>query len=422
MFDSSVIYGEIAFRRLQMPRRPGKVPSYCHHKRSGRAVVRIDGRDHYLGEYGSPESYERYERLIAEWRASRIVRSSGPQSSPTIAARATVSDVLLAYAVFAKDYYIKDGQPAGELANMRDALRPLRHLYGSTLAAEFGPKRLKALQQKMIAEGLSRGVVNARISRIKRFFRWAVAEELVPASVYHGLQAVSGLAFGRTNARETEPIHPVSDSWVDATLPFLSRQVAAMVQLQRLAGMRPCEVVLMRTSDMDMTGDVWVFEPHVHKNRWRGHRRLVALGPQAQAIIRRFLKLEMSAYLFSPCEAEAERNSKRRLARGSKITPSQAARRPKARPKRAKRERYDTASYRRAISYGIKRANKTRGEEDQIPDWFPLQLRHSHATQVRRDYGVEAAQVSLGHARADVTQIYAERDQALAIRIARERG
>jgi integrase len=398
-----------------MPRRSGKVPSYCRHKRSGQAVVRIGHRDHYLGPYGSPESHEHYERLIAEWRASRSVRSSGPQSSPTITARATVSEVLLAYAAFAKDYYVKDGLPTGELENMRDALRPLRQLYGSTLASEFGPKRLKALQQKLIADGLSRGVVNARISRIKRFFRWAVAEELIPASVYHGLQAVNGLSFGRTNAHETEPIRPVPDAWVDATLPFLSPQVAAMVQLQRLAGMRPCEVVLMRASDIDMSGDVWIFEPPVHKNRWRGDRRQVAIGPQAQAIVQQFLKLDLSAYLFSPREAEAERNRLRRLARESKLTPSQAARRPKAQPQRAKRERYDTASFRRAICYGIKKANKTRGEADAIPNWCPLQLRHSHATDVRREFGVEAAQVSLGHARADVTQIYAERNQALAI-------
>ena len=405
-----------------MPRRPGKVPSYCHHKRSGRAVVRIDGRDHYLGDYGSPESHEHYERLIAEWRASRIVRLSGPQSSPNIGARAKVSDVLLAYAVFAKDYYVKDGQPTGELANMRDALRPLRHLYGSTVAAEFGPKRLKALQQNMIADGLSRGVVNARISRIKRFFRWAVAEELVPASVYHGLQAVSGLAYGRTNARETEPIHPVSDSWVDATLPFLVPQVAAMVQLQRLTGMRPCEVVLMRTCDIDTTGEAWVYEPSEHKNSWRGHRRQVALGPQAQAIVQRFLKLDLSAYLFSPVEAEAERNRLRRLARESKLTPSQAARRPKARPKRAKRDRYYTASFRHTVGYGIKRANKSRPEADKIPNWSPLQLRHSRATEVRRRFGLEGAQVALGHVKADVTERYAEKNLELAIRIARETG
>jgi integrase len=98
-------------------------------------------------------------------------------------------------------------------------------------------------------------------------------------------------------------------------LPFVSSPVAALVQLQRLTGMRPYEVVQMRACDIDMRGDVWIYEPQNHKNQWRGHRRLVALGPKAQTIIKRFLKLDLSAYLFSPQEAEAERNQQRRLNR-----------------------------------------------------------------------------------------------------------
>ena len=47
---------------------------------------------------------------------------------------------------------------------------------------------------------------------------------------------------------------------------------------------------------------------------------------------------------------------------------------------------------------------------------------HAVATAVRRRYGLEAAQVALGHSKADVTQVYAERDQGLAERIAREIG
>ena len=43
-----------------------KVPSYTRHKASGRAVVRLHGRDHYLGPDGGPESHERYARLIAQ--------------------------------------------------------------------------------------------------------------------------------------------------------------------------------------------------------------------------------------------------------------------------------------------------------------------------------------------------------------------
>jgi integrase len=49
-------------------------------------------------------------------------------------------------------------------------------------------------------------------------------------------------------------------------------------------------------------------------------------------------------------------------------------------------------------------------------------LRHSFATYVRKKFGLEAAQVLLGHASADVTQVYAERDEALAAKVVRKVG
>jgi integrase len=47
-----------------------------------------------------------------------------------------------------------------------------------------------------------------------------------------------------------------------------------------------------------------------------------------------------------------------------------------------------------------------------VPHWHPNQLRHNFATLARRQFGSEAAQVVLGHSRADMTQVYAERDLA----------
>jgi len=46
----------------------------------------------------------------------------------------------------------------------------------------------------------------------------------------------------------------------------------------------------------------------------------------------------------------------------------------------------------------------------------------TYATKVRKDHGLEAAQILLGHSRADVTQVYAERDEAKAINVARKIG
>lgn len=55
-------------------------------------------------------------------------------------------------------------------------------------------------------------------------------------------------------------------------------------------------------------------------------------------------------------------------------------------------------------------------------DGRPNQLRHGYATKVRREHGLEAAQVLLGHSKADLTQIYAERNEALAVGIAAKIG
>lgn len=366
-----------------MPRKRGKVPSYCLHRASGRAVVRIHDHDHYLGLYGSPESHEEYERLIAEWRVVQDQATEGrkPAATGEPPTSLTINALLLRYMQYAANYYVDtDGKPTKEWKDMKYTLRPVRRLYGRTLVRDFGRWRSK--------------------------------------------RSVAGLRFGRTTARETEPIKPVPQPWVDAVVEVVSPTIAAMIQVQELAAMRPCEVVVMRACDLDMSGDVWIYQPHDHKNRWRGHDRFIPLGPQAQQILRPFLKLNTTAYLFSPREAEAWRNEQRRANRKTPMTPSQAKRRPKKKPKRPKHDHYDENAYRRAIEYGIKKANRQRDKNGQppIPHWCPLQLRHSRATEIRKRYGIEAAQVSLGHVRADVTQVYAERNLEAAVRIARETG
>ena len=61
-----------------MPLVSTRVPSYRLHKPSGRGVVTIGGKDHYLvGPHGSPESKEHYDRLIAEWLAAAAAGDAG---------------------------------------------------------------------------------------------------------------------------------------------------------------------------------------------------------------------------------------------------------------------------------------------------------------------------------------------------------
>ena len=49
-------------------------------------------------------------------------------------------------------------------------------------------------------------------------------------------------------------------------------------------------------------------------------------------------------------------------------------------------------------------------------------LTHTAATEIRSKFGLEAAQVILGYSQANVTQVYAERDIAKGIEVAKRIG
>ena len=395
-----------------MRAQASRLPSYRLHKPSGLAVVSIGGRDVYLGKHDTPESQAEYDRLMAEWLATGRQPIVADSAS---AADLAVNEMVLAYLHHADGYYVKNGKPTTEPVNIRLAVRPLRKLYGHTLAREFGPLRLKTVRQAFIDSGLCRTEVNKRVRHVLRAFKWAVGEEMVPSSVHHGLKAVPGLRRGRADVRESEPVKPVPDPFVDAIRPHVARQVWSMVELQRLSGMRPGEVCIIRTIDVDMSGQVWIYTPESHKTEHHGRERRIYLGPKAQAILRQWLRAELTAYLFSPAEAEAERWSEQRENRKTPVQPSQRNRR-RRKPRKVPGEMYTVDSYRRAIEYGIKRANREpdRDECKAVPHWHPHQLRHNAATRLRREFGLDVARAVLGHSSPVVTEVYVELDGAKA--------
>ena len=390
-----------------MPAKNRKVPAYRLHKPTGQAVVRLDGRDYYLGKHGTEASQEAYRRKIAEWlTAGSATGTAGPKSPP--AGLPTVNDVMLAFLTRHADSYYRhaDGTPTGEAENFKHALRPVKKLYGRTPATDFGPLALKAVRKEMVDSGLSRTTINARVGKIVRVFKWATENELVPASIHHALTAVSGLRKGRSAARESKPVKSVPDASVDAIRPHVSPQVWAMVELQRLTGMRPGEVTIMRTGDLDMTSKLWGYIPNKHKTEHQGKERRIPLGPKAQAVLRPWLRTDLTAYLFSPKEAVEALHARRSKARNTKTTPSEAARRCKGKPGQGRCQRYDKRTYRQAIVRACRKAG--------VPEWSPNQLRHNAATRLRKEFGLDVARAVLGHCDADTTTIYAERDATLA--------
>ena len=320
----------------------------------------------------------------------------------------TIDELILAYLTFADGYYLKNGVPTDEPANIKYALRPLRRGYGQSEARRFSPLGLKAVRESMIESSLCRNEVNKRIGKIVRMFHRAAENELVPGSVYQDLKAVRGLSRGRTTARESALVRPVADAHVDAVRAHVSRQAWAMVELQRLTGMRPGEVCMMATGDIERSGSVWAYRPSSHKTEHHGRERVVPLGPRAQDVLRSWLRGDPAAYLFSPAEAMKELHSPRRAIRKTSVQPSQLDRQ-KRDPIKTPGAFYTTDSYRRAIQAGCLKADVT--------PWHPHQLRHNAATALRRDFGIDAARIIFGHSSPATTAIYAEEDREKATRI-----
>ncbi|MCC7419381.1 MAG: site-specific integrase [Planctomycetaceae bacterium] len=275
------------------------------------------------------------------------------------------------------------------------------------LAAQFGPKLLKQVRQAMVDDRVVRVSLNRHVGRIRRMFKWGVAEEYVPTTVWTALQSVSGLQRGRTIAVESVAVRPVDEVHIEAIRAYVSRQVWGMIELQTLTGARPGEIVLIRGCDLNMTGPIWEFVPESHKTEHHGRRRVIFIGPRGQTILQEILQSDLQAYLFSPREARDDFDAKRRLrSQTQRHTPRVA---PEVRRQWRPGEHYNEHSYRTAIHRACDRAG--------VPRWNPNQLRHNAATFLRREFGIEAARTILGHASAVTTEIYAEidHDKARAI-------
>ncbi|WP_437228791.1 tyrosine-type recombinase/integrase [Planctomicrobium sp. SH661] len=386
-----------------MPR--SVVPSYGFHKPSGQARVRIDGKDHWLGQHGSPESYEKYSKLILEWQQS-------PKTQ--VASGLSVRHLVLLYLQRCKQHYRKGGEMTSEVNAVKIAMRHVVKLYKSSPAREFSPKALRAVRQSMIDSGYVRSSINQHIGRIRRMFKWAVAEELVAVEVYLALGTLDGLLAGRTDAVESEPVVPVPEARVLAIEKTVSRPVWGMIQLQMVTGMRPGEVRRMRGCDLNVSGEIWEYRPQTHKTQHHGKGRVVAIGPAGQKILREFLKGDLQEYLFSPRSVQRGRagacytsfSYHRAITRGCEVAfgmPDHLRRIDRYLKNQKELNEKQKISLKKKLQ---KEAVAWRAEHC----WSPNQLRHNFATRARREFGIEAARVTLGHSSAVTSEIYAEKD------------
>ncbi len=201
-----------------------------------------------------------------------------------------------------------------------------------------------------------------------------------------------------------------------------------MVRVQLLTGCRAKELMTMRGCDLTRGEPNSEYRPAWHKTAWRDKDRVIIVGRRAQEILRGFPKADPQAYLFDPRDVVEAYHAERARKRRSRPTPSEVARRTNGTPGQDHADYYDRRTYRQAIVWACNRAfphphlsasapkKLTDDQRRELEEWrkkqrwSPLQLRHTAATTIRSRFGLEASQVVLGHARADVTQRNAERD------------
>jgi len=402
-------------RRRKATRKHISGVCFTKHRATGQGYFLLEGQRHYVGRYDDPDTARRARRFILEYAAR------DGQTNPPGQDEITVAELVARYWRHAERYYTRpDGSPTSELSNVRAVCRPLIDLYEDTPARDFGPLALKVVRERMIRgvgmrHPICRDSVNKHVHRIRRIFRWGVSEELIAPSVYEALRAVPGLRRGRTGVKESKPVRPVPEKHVDAIRPHVSRQVWAAVQLQLLTAARPGEILGLRPMDIDRSAKVWTAKLGDHKTAHHGHRREIFFGPRAQRVLRQFLLRPKDRYLFSPAEAERDR---RKALHDARTTPLHYGNAPgtnrKENPERKPKDSYDVPAYRRAIS----RACRTAG----ISVWTPHRLRHSAATCIRREFGLEVASIICGHKSLVVTQTYAEANRAKALKVMAEVG
>jgi hypothetical protein len=101
-------------------------------KCNNRGFVEFNRERVYRGPWGSPETQQAYERAIGEWLSNRCLPSI-PQD------QLTITELCRDYWRHCTEYYLKpDGSPTSTLTNIKDAMKPLNAIYGSTLSDDFG--------------------------------------------------------------------------------------------------------------------------------------------------------------------------------------------------------------------------------------------------------------------------------------------
>jgi len=355
-------------------RSRGLGPALLTHA-NGQYFIRIRGRNRYLGSAKliSLDEAKRRRFEVLSRDANGELGKTCPKSKEVLTV-ARLVDLYVETFCARRSYYRDDyGNPAGHAMDVAAGLALLKR-FGEFLATDFRRSHLVSIRDEMISE-YSRSTANRRVARVKEAFRWAAERDLIPESVWTALLPVKGVT--QSEGRPPKKVKAVPEHIVRASLPHLPDHFAAVVRLLLLSGARAGEILGMRKGEITYRDDgLWVLHVQDHKTAWRGNDRRVYFDKEAQAVLRPWLPLDPSAYVFRPT---------RRKGKNSFNSNDLAA--------------------------AVWRAWRKAG----VPRWHVHQLRHNAATRFEQLYGIQVARVLLGHTSATMTHRYVHPDERAAI-------
>jgi integrase len=361
-----------------------------------------------------------YARLVAMW-------SVDPTAAPLKAGEYLVTELC-------RDDLASADAPDGDrrrvVAGVIDLL--LDH-HAGTPVLEFGPLALRSCQSHLCSmpdpndpkrTRFGRSTVVAFVGIVRAIWKWGVSTERIPSERYDALAAVPGPKTG--SVRGAKVVEPANPEAVKSAAAVMRPPVRALVLLEWATGARPTELCGMQCGEIHRTGrlyipgiglqdldaeKVWVYAPAKHKSAHKGKSRFVVFGPAEQQLFAPFLDgRRPEEFVFRPSDGLAHLRAER-AARGGGSGGNR--KKSKATPKRRPGMRYTRQTYYQAVVRACDKAGVER--------WFPYQLRHLAASEIKAMFDVDAVTAVLGQYTRAMGEHYGGRSFKKAAEIARGR-
>lgn len=267
-------------------------------------------------------------------------------------------ELAVSYLSFRKDELDKRDHD-----NIRKTFELAADFYPNSSTDDWDAEVLEAFQ-KFLNEHYTITGIKKHINFFRQVFNWGMRKHLVSSVVCFELSQVPPLRPDRCRKNPKRTV--INRRVFESQLKYYPRVIADMMQMQLLTGMRPNEVCQVNLSEIDKTlfSDRWIYAPQLHKTAWRGKERNILFGQSVREIIDRNASQWRDAVFVSV----------------------------------KKRKPYTEPNYARTISKIQKKYS--------LQKFVPYQLRHTAFTEVAAEFGIELADVFVGHCTKGIAAVY----------------